>query len=80
VLDFRAAIVEKPERFSFRTTGLHASWFIEVDPRKFDFTDVKWHGLLRGPKGTLDEELKALKKRGIEPPDTRHTPTIPSLP
>ena len=58
-LTFEAAVIEKPERLSFHSTDLRPSWFINVDAQKFDFTDVRW-------KGTLDEEINALKVREIE--------------
>ncbi len=42
LLDLQKAQLEKPERISFHTVRLNPSWFINVDPRKFIFTDIKW--------------------------------------
>jgi len=33
---------EKPERVSFHTLGLRPHWFVNVDPRKFEFIKVEW--------------------------------------
>jgi uncharacterized protein YjbI with pentapeptide repeats len=60
-VSFVRAHIEKPELFSFYATPLRPSWFVGVDARKFDFTDVKWYGML-GADGTLKEELSALEK------------------
>jgi hypothetical protein len=62
--------IEKPELLTFNTVLLHPGWFINADVRKVDFTDVKWYGMPGGPEGTLDEEISALKKRGVESPNT----------
>jgi uncharacterized protein YjbI with pentapeptide repeats len=42
-LNLRLAMIDKPERMSFHSVGLHPCWFVDVDLRKFDFTNVKWH-------------------------------------
>jgi hypothetical protein len=55
--------IEKPERVAFETVLLRPSWFVGVDARKFNFTDVTWHGLLDGSKGELDKEVEALQHR-----------------
>jgi uncharacterized protein YjbI with pentapeptide repeats len=65
---FNRCRIEKPEQFTFNTVLLHPGWFINVDVRKVDFTDVKWYGMLGGPQGTLDEEIKALTERNVESP------------
>ncbi len=62
--------IEKPELVTFNTVLLHPSWFINADVRKVNFTDVRWYGMPGGPKGTLDEEIAALKKREVESPHT----------
>jgi hypothetical protein len=68
--EFGDSRIEKPELLTFNTVLLHAGWFINVDVRKVDFTDVKWYGMPGGPEGTLDEEIGALAKRGVESPYT----------
>ena len=68
---FDSSRIEKPEQLKFNTVLLHPGWFINADVRKVNFTDVKWYGMPGGPKGTLDEEIGALKQQGdIEAPHT----------
>jgi hypothetical protein len=73
---FHDSRIEKPELLTFNTVLLHAGWFINTDVRKVNFTDVQWYGMPDGipgePKGTLDEEIQALKDRDreIESPHT----------
>jgi uncharacterized protein YjbI with pentapeptide repeats len=62
--------IVKPELLTFHTVRLHPGWFINADVRKVDFTDVKWYGMPGGLKGTLDEEINALKHRGVGAPYT----------
>jgi hypothetical protein len=67
---FDRARIEKPELLTFNTVLLHPGWFINVDVRKVDFTDVRWYGMPGGPAGTLNEAIDALEQRGIEAPHT----------
>lgn len=62
-LDFQFARTEKPERVSFHTLTLRPHWFINVDTRKLDFTNIDWDRW----KNSLDEGVKALKSKGISP-------------
>lgn len=41
-LNFEHAQVDRPERISFHTVELKPSWFINVDSRRFVFTNVDW--------------------------------------
>lgn len=41
-LDFQYARIEKPEHVAFHTLALRPHWFVNVDARKFDFTNVRW--------------------------------------
>lgn len=52
-LSFNYAITEKPERVSFHYCWLRPEWFLLIDPRKFEFNNVEWHG--------LQDELKKMK-------------------
>jgi uncharacterized protein YjbI with pentapeptide repeats len=70
VLGLRATVVEKPERFSFHTTWLRPSWFVDVDAQRFDFSDVEWFSLPNGSQLKLEDEIGALEKRGIETPQS----------
>ena len=62
-LDLQFAGIEKPDRFLFHTLTLHPHWFINVDPRKFDFTNVKWKN-----SGEVKPELEILKSNGLAAP------------
>lgn len=55
-LDLGLAVIEKPERVSFRECKLRPEWFLLTDPRKFEFDNVEWVG--------LQDELKRLKAKG----------------
>lgn len=37
------AKIEKPEILSFHSVALRPHWFVNVDARKFDFTNVRWY-------------------------------------
>ncbi len=41
-LTFDSLRIEKPERLSFHSAELRPHWFINTDPRKFEFIDVRW--------------------------------------
>lgn len=40
--DFQEAAFEKANRVSFHTVKLQPNWFVNVDSRKFVFTDIDW--------------------------------------
>jgi hypothetical protein len=63
-LDFRFANVEKPERVSFRTLMLRPHWFVNVDARKFDLSNVDWNW--RGI--SLKQELEELRLKRVATP------------
>ncbi len=41
-LSFDSLRIEKPERLSLHSVNLRPHWFINTDPRKFEFIDVRW--------------------------------------
>lgn len=43
---FQHARFERPERVSFHTVTLRPHWFLNVDPRKFEFVAARWPGIL----------------------------------
>ncbi|MFN0139425.1 MAG: pentapeptide repeat-containing protein [Pyrinomonadaceae bacterium] len=43
--DFQEAAFEKASRVSFHTISLRPHWFVNVDSRKFVFTDILWKNL-----------------------------------
>lgn len=59
--DFQHARFERPERVSFHTIALRPHWFLNVDPRKFEFVDVAWAG--NSARNFIDCEIGALTKR-----------------
>jgi len=69
-LRFRAAVIEKPERFSFHSTYLRPSWFVDVDAQKFDFSDVEWFWLPNGAELKLEKEIEALESRDYKRPSS----------
>ena len=60
-IDFRHTRFETPDRVSFHSMTLRPHWFLNVDPRPFAFTDVKWFGQLR--RQFIDVEIEELRKR-----------------
>jgi uncharacterized protein YjbI with pentapeptide repeats len=58
---FQYAKIEEPDHVSFHTLTLRPHWFVNVDARKFDFTNVDWQGGLR-------EEVKNLEKYDVLQP------------
>jgi uncharacterized protein YjbI with pentapeptide repeats len=67
--EFGDSRIEKPELLTFNTVLLHAGWFINVDVRKVDFTDVQWYGLsheIVTLKKRVKEATDALKKRELK--------------
>jgi hypothetical protein len=61
-LDFEFARIEAADRVSFHTLTLRPNWFVNVDARKFDFTNVEWDWR------TIDKEIKSLQKREVPSP------------
>jgi hypothetical protein len=53
------ARIEKPEHVSFHTVTLRPHWFVNVDARKFEFTNVKWDWR------TTDEEIESLQQTQV---------------
>jgi hypothetical protein len=70
-VQFEHCRIDKPELLTFNTVLLRPGWFINVDVRKVDFTDVKWYGVTDGPRVKVKEEIKALEKHGVGSPYTR---------
>jgi uncharacterized protein YjbI with pentapeptide repeats len=63
-LDLQFAKIEKPDRVSFHTLKLRPHWFINVDAREFEFTNVEWM-----PDGfEIKKELEAMERKRIQSP------------
>lgn len=54
LISFQFARFEKPERVTFHTLDLRPHWFINIDSRRFDFTDVEF-------KYDLKKELESFE-------------------
>ena len=61
-LDLQFARIEKPDRVSFHTLSLRPHWFVNVDARKFDFTNVNWD------RRSVNEEIKSLANNRVSSP------------
>ncbi len=55
-LDLQFARIEKPDHLSFHTLVLRPHWFVNIDSRKFEFTNVKWLGGVNQELGNLRSE------------------------
>jgi hypothetical protein len=58
-LNLQFAKIEKPDYLSFHTLKLRPHWFINVDARRFDFTNVEWdwqHGDIRSEISSIGGE------------------------
>jgi len=63
-MDFQNARIDKPERVSFQSMRLRPQWFVNVDARKFEFSNVDWDW-----KATsIYKEIKDLKLREVASP------------
>lgn len=60
-LDFQFARIEKADRISFHTLTMRPSWFVNVDPRNFRFTNVNWDWR------TIKEELETVTSKNTSP-------------
>ena len=74
-LDFAHIRGEKPERITFNKVRLRPSWFVNVDSRKFVFTDIDWKNH-KARKSELKEELVALTERKFQEPHNFQLLTI----
>ena len=61
-LNLQYVSVDRPERVSFRTLALRPHWFVIVDSRKFDFTNICWH------RHSVDQELESLNSLALSLP------------
>jgi hypothetical protein len=63
-MDFQEAIIEKPGGISFHSTTLRPHWFVRVDARKFEFTNVdwNWHHI------RIKREIEELNRREVPSP------------
>jgi hypothetical protein len=65
--DFEDATFDKATRVSFHTLRLCPNWFVNVDSRKFVFTDVTWDNLSSDYRNkNIQRELESLQARAID--------------
>jgi len=70
--DFQEAAFEKATRISFHTARLCPNWFVNIDARKFIFTDIRWQNLRSGWKNRkIRAELDNLEARKIKEQNKR---------
>jgi hypothetical protein len=65
--ELQHAVFEKASRISFHTVDLRPSWFVNIDSRKFVFTDIFW--INRDWdfwNRNINRELESLEERGIK--------------
>ncbi len=60
-LNLQFATFDKPEYVSFHSITLHPHWFVNVDPRKFDFINIHWNNY-----GETELELEFLEHKNIQ--------------
>jgi hypothetical protein len=60
-LDLQFARIEESDHVSFHTLSLRPYWFVNVDPRKFDFTNVDWDWR------NIEEEVASLQGKFVSP-------------
>jgi uncharacterized protein YjbI with pentapeptide repeats len=58
-LKLQFATIRKPEGVSFQSINLRPHWFVDVDPRMFEFTNIEWFG-------SVGLERKYLTSEGYE--------------
>jgi hypothetical protein len=65
-LDLQFARIEKPDHVSFQTLRLRPHWFVNTDPRNFDFTNVDWdwHSL----RAVIREAFERLENKHVASP------------
>jgi len=61
-LDLRFARIEQPEIISFHTITLRPSWFVNVDARKFEFSNVDWYWR------SINKEIASLQNSDVSSP------------
>lgn len=60
--DFQYTRFQSPELVSFDSMNLSPSWFVNVDARKFVFTNCSW-------SFDVNNEIRALERRGVYYPE-----------
>ncbi|MEN3332371.1 MAG: hypothetical protein V7641_1736 [Blastocatellia bacterium] len=63
-LDLQFSRIDKADLVSFHTVTLHPHWFVNIDPRKFVFTDVSWNWQAI----SIDGEIQSLEAEKVSSP------------
>lgn len=61
-LNLQFVRIEEPEHFSFHTVTASPSWFVDVDARHFEFTDVRWNWR------SIEQEVTSIRATGAASP------------
>lgn len=62
--DFQEVAFERSKRISFHTVRLRPSWFVNVDSRRFVFTDISWENIDSNFQNqNMNLEIESLKNR-----------------
>jgi hypothetical protein len=68
-LSFQSAIFERPEHVSFHSISLRPHYFVNTDPRRFEFINVDWKwpgGDIEHPHKYIKQEIKKVSEHRIE--------------
>ena len=68
LLSFTNTVIEKPDRIYFHTVRLRPCWFVNVDSRKFNLTDIDWLDD-SGKLVTVKSELESVSRRRYKHPE-----------
>ena len=71
-MDFQFAKIDSPERVYFDALKLRPHWFVNIECRKFNFTNIEWTGAVR-------EGIHSLKELGVMQPHRLLTTTFQQL-
>ncbi len=74
-LDFAHVRAEKPERITFNKVRLCPNWFVNIDSRKFVFTDIAWENH-HAERKEFKKELISLSRRRYKKPHNYQLLTV----
>lgn len=69
-LNLAAVTFDHPERVTLHSTSLRPNWFIDTDPRRFNFINVIWGSL--DSRDALQREIEDLEAHDL----SRHSPLL----
>jgi hypothetical protein len=70
-LDLRGIQLDDRSNLFFHTVTLRPSWFINTNPRQFNFIDVTWHGLENKWRvSRIKNEIALVNALGVPSPNS----------